>query len=108
MYNWTDYVVPDNIDAFKAEFGVENFIYDIFANNEELMAKLQGGAVGLRLRLRRPRSTCRAWSRKASSRSSTCRGSRTGQYINPTFKDLWWDPNDEYLVPKDYGTTGIL
>ncbi len=30
------------------------------------------------------------------------------QYINPKFKDLWWDPTDEYQVPKDYGTTGIL
>ena len=30
------------------------------------------------------------------------------QYINPTFKNLWWDPTNEYQVPKDYGTTGIL
>ena len=37
---------PTNIDAFKAEFGVDNFVYDIFANNEELIAKLQGGASG--------------------------------------------------------------
>ena len=28
--------------------------------------------------------------------------------INKTFKGLWWDPTDEYQVPKDYGTTGIL
>ena len=48
------------------------------------------------------------WSRRASSRSSTSRGSRTSQYINPTFKNLWWDPTNEYQVPKDYGTTGIL
>ena len=24
------------------------------------------------------------------------------QYINPTFKGLWWDPNDEYQLPKDW------
>jgi spermidine/putrescine-binding protein len=30
------------------------------------------------------------------------------EYINATFKDLWWDPTNEYQVPKDYGTTGIL
>jgi spermidine/putrescine-binding protein len=29
-------------------------------------------------------------------------------YINPTFTNLWWDPNQEYHVPKDYGTTGVL
>ena len=30
------------------------------------------------------------------------------QRINPTFRKQWWDPNEEYAVPKDYGTTGIL
>jgi spermidine/putrescine transport system substrate-binding protein len=30
------------------------------------------------------------------------------QYINPAFKGLWWDPNDEYQLPKDFGTTGLL
>jgi len=28
--------------------------------------------------------------------------------INETFKGLAWDPTDEYQVPKDYGTTGLL
>ncbi len=46
VYNWSDYIAPENIDAFKAEFGVDNFVYDVFANNEELIAKLQGGASG--------------------------------------------------------------
>jgi spermidine/putrescine transport system substrate-binding protein len=30
------------------------------------------------------------------------------QRINPTFRKQWWDPNEEWCVPKDYGTTGIL
>jgi len=29
------------------------------------------------------------------------------KYINPQFKGLWWDPKDEYQLPKDWGTTGI-
>ena len=28
--------------------------------------------------------------------------------ISQTFKNLWWDPTNEYQVPKDYGTTGVL
>ena len=51
MYNWSDYVAPENMEAFKAEFGVKNFVYDTFANNEELLAKLAGRRVRLRLRL---------------------------------------------------------
>ena len=30
------------------------------------------------------------------------------QVINAAFREPWWDPNDEYIVPKDWGTTGIL
>ena len=46
MYNWADYVAPENIDTFKAATGIENFTYDMFASNEELVTKLQGGATG--------------------------------------------------------------
>ena len=46
MYNWSDYVAPENMEAFKAEYGVKNFVYDTFANNEELLAKLAGGSSG--------------------------------------------------------------
>ena len=42
---------PANMEAFKAEFGVKNFVYDTFANNDELLAKLAGRRVRLRLRL---------------------------------------------------------
>ena len=57
---------------------------------------------------RRPRSSCPGWSRRASSRSSTSRRIPNVKYIDQTFKNLWWDPTNEYQVPKDYGTTGIL
>jgi spermidine/putrescine transport system substrate-binding protein len=30
------------------------------------------------------------------------------QYINAAFKGLAWDPTDEWQLPKDYGTTGLL
>lgn len=46
MYNWSDYVAPANMEAFKAEFGVKNFVYDTFANNDELLAKLAAGSSG--------------------------------------------------------------
>ena len=40
MYNWSEYVDPANMEAFKAEFGVKNFEYATFANNDEMLAKL--------------------------------------------------------------------
>jgi spermidine/putrescine transport system substrate-binding protein len=107
VYNWSDYISPANIDAFKAEFGVENFVYDVFANNEELIAKLQGGASGYDIACPTaeyvPGMVEEGFLTKLDM-------SRIPNYalINDAFKSQWWDPNNEYLIPKDYGTTGVL
>jgi spermidine/putrescine-binding protein len=45
FYNWGDYIDPDVLTAFTEECGVE-VIYDTFSSNEDLLAKLQGGASG--------------------------------------------------------------
>lgn len=107
MYNWSDYISPKNIEKFKAEFGIKTYQYDTFANNDELVAKLQGGASGYDI---------------AAPTAEYVPGMVEGGFlqkldlsrlpniatINPTFKNLWWDPTNEYQVPKDFGTTGIL
>jgi spermidine/putrescine transport system substrate-binding protein len=107
VYNWSDYISPDNIEAFKAEFGVENFVYDVFANNEELIAKLQGGASGYDIACPTAEYVPGMVEEGFLQKLDKSRLPNL-QYINETFKGQWWDPNDEYLIPKDYGTTGIL
>ncbi len=107
MYNWAAYVSPDNMDKFKQEFGVETFTYDVYDNNEVLIAKLQGGASGYDIAAPTaeyvPGMVDEGFLQKLDlSRIPNL------EYINKTFKDLWWDPTNEYQVPKDYGTTGIL
>jgi spermidine/putrescine transport system substrate-binding protein len=107
MYNWSDYVSPANMDRFQQEFGVEQFQYDTFANNEELLAKLQAGASGYDIAAPTAEYVPAMidggyiqkldWSRIPNA-----------QYINPAFKGQHWDPNDEWQLPKDFGTTGIL
>jgi spermidine/putrescine transport system substrate-binding protein len=107
MYNWSDYVSPNNIDKFKADFGVDKFQYDTFANNEELLAKLQAGATGYDIAAPTAEYVPAMveggyiqkldWSRIPNQ-----------QYIDKAFKGLAWDPKDEYQLPKDFGTTGIL
>jgi spermidine/putrescine-binding protein len=107
LYNWSDYVAPENIEAFKAEFGVDNFVYDVFSNNEELIAKLQGGASGYDVCCPTAEYVPGMVEEGFLSKLDKSRIPNLA-LINPTFKGQWWDPNDEYLVPKDYGTTGIL
>jgi len=44
LYNWTDYMDPDLIEAFKAEYGV-GVVEDFYPSNEELFARVaEGGA----------------------------------------------------------------
>lgn len=107
VYNWSDYISPANQEAFKAEFGVENFVYDIYANNEELIAKLQGGASGYDIAAPTAEYVPGMVEEGFLTKLDLSRIPNV-QHINPTFKNLWWDPTNEYQVPKDYGTTGIL
>lgn len=107
VYNWSDYISPDNIEAFKAEFGIENYVYDVFANNEELIAKLQGGASGYDIACPTAEYVPGMVEEGFLTKLDLSR-IPNASLINPTFKGQWWDPNDEYLIPKDYGTTGVL
>lgn len=45
FYNWGDYIDPEVLTMFEEECGVR-VIYDTFSSNEDLLAKLQGGASG--------------------------------------------------------------
>jgi len=107
LYNWADYTDPGNIEAFKAQYGVTEFTYDTFASNDEMISTLQGGKVGI-------------WDVSAPTADlvpALIEGKfiqkidwtkvPNAKYIGPNFKKQWWDPNDEYQLAKDWGTTGI-
>jgi spermidine/putrescine transport system substrate-binding protein len=107
MLNWSDYVSPENMESFKAEYGVSNFQYDIFANNEELLAKLQGGASGYDLAC--PTAEFMpGMAEEGFIQKLDFSRIPNAQHIDPALLSQTWDPNNEYHVPKDFGTTGIL
>jgi spermidine/putrescine transport system substrate-binding protein len=107
MYNWAAYVSPDNMKLFQEQFGVETFTYDVYDNNEVLIAKLQGGASGYDIAAPTAEYVPGMVEEGFLQKLDLSRLPNL-QYINDTFKGLWWDPTNEYQVPKDYGTTGIL
>ena len=45
VYNWDDYIDEELLVTYEEAYGV-NIIYDTFASNEDLLAKLQAGATG--------------------------------------------------------------
>ena len=107
MYNWSLYIAPENYEAFQEEFGVETFQYDTYANNEELIAKLQGGASGYDIASPTAEYIPGMVEEGFLAKLDLSR-IPNAQYMNPKFKGLDWDPNFDYHIPKDYGTTGIL
>ena len=107
MYNWGDYVAPENIAAFKAKFGIDKFTYDTFASNDELLTKLQGGAVGQWDVSAPTAEFVPAMRDQGFIQKIDFSKVPNAKYIEPAFKGVWWDPTDEWQVPKDWGTTGI-
>jgi len=107
MYNWSQYISPKNIDAFKAKYGVTKFQYDVYDNNDALLAKLQAGATGYDVASPTAEFVPGMVEQGFVQKLDKSRIPNLAN-IDPVFKGLWWDPKDEYLIPKDYGTTGIL
>jgi spermidine/putrescine transport system substrate-binding protein len=106
IYNWSDYIAPENITAFEAMHNT-TITYDTFANNEELLAKLQGGASGYDLACPTAEFLVPMVEDGFIEKLDMSRLPNMA-HIDPALLSQKWDPNNEYHVPKDFGTTGIL
>ena len=107
MYNWGDYVDPNNIELFKQTHGITKFTYDTFASNDELLTKLQGGAIG-QWDISAPTAEfVPAMREQKFIQKIDFSRIPNAKYIEDAFKGVWWDPTDEWQLPKDWGTTGI-
>ena len=107
MYNWSEYISLANIEAFKAKYGITKFQYDIYDSNDVLLAKLQGGATGYDIASPTAEYVPGMVEQGFVQKLDKSRLPNLAN-IDPKFKGLWWDPNDEYQIPKDFGTTGVL
>lgn len=106
IYNWSDYIAPENIEAFQAMHNT-TITYDTFANNEELLAKLQAGGSGYDLACPTAEFLPAMIEDGFIEKLDMSRIPNM-QLMDPTLLSQKWDPNNEYHVPKDFGTTGIL
>jgi spermidine/putrescine transport system substrate-binding protein len=106
-YNWADYVNPETYKAFTADTGVK-IKKDFFVSNEELQAKLQGGARGFDLAAPTGymvQILAEAGLLEELDKSQLPTVAKT---IDPQFTKLPYDPEDKWSVPKDWGTTGFM
>jgi spermidine/putrescine transport system substrate-binding protein len=112
MYNWADYINPENIKEFQSRYNISDWTYDTYPSNEELLTRLQGGATGL-YDIASP--TCEfvpAMADQAFIEKLDFSRTPNVKYIRQQFKEFF-DPAgpqakyNDYYIAKDWGTTGI-
>lgn len=105
LYNWTDYVDPEELKRFTAETGIE-VILDTYDSNETLLAKLQSGATGYDV-LVPSDYMVQQMVDLGLLQVIDVTSFPNGGNIKDNLVDVYWDPGRKYTAPWNYGTTGI-
>jgi spermidine/putrescine-binding protein len=105
MYNWSEYIDPEIYTLFEDEFGIK-VIEDNFSNNEELLAKLQGGATGYSLIVPSDYTVNILIEEEMLAKLDHANVPNLAN-LSDRFKELDFDPGNEYCSPYDWGTTGL-
>lgn len=106
-YNWVGYVAPSTYKAFSADTDVE-VKKDFYESNEELQAKLQGGARGFDLIVPTGYMIQILAEADLLQELDHTQMPNVDENIDPKFTGLPYDPDDRFSVPKDWGTTGFV
>ena len=104
FYNWTDYMDPELITSFEAEYGVD-IVESFFDSNEAMLAQLQAGAsydlivpsdymVGIMIQ----ENLLAPINLDAVPNIAN---------LAERFTTLPYDPGNRYSTPFQYGTTGL-
>ena len=105
LYNWSEYIDETIFDDFQKEYGVK-VIEDNFASNEEMIAKLRAGNPGYDLIV--PSDYAVEILAKENLLLKLDKSLIPNlQNINPANLKLYYDPNNDYTAPYQWGTTGI-
>ncbi len=106
VYNWGDYIDPDVLDSFQEEYGIR-VIYDEFATNEEMYAKIKAGASDYDILI--PSDyTIKRMIDEDMLYTLDMENIPNYKYIDDRFKNLAYDPDNKHSVPYMWGTVGIL
>jgi spermidine/putrescine transport system substrate-binding protein len=106
VYNWGDYIDETVLDDFEKEYGI-NVNYDMFTTNEDMYVKLKSGGSSYDVIFPSDYMIARLIK---EDRLQKIDMSKITNYknIGDEFKNLGYDPNNEYSVPYMWGTVGIL
>lgn len=105
IYNWSDYTAPELIKKFEAETGIKVTL-DIYDSNETLLAKLKSGGRGYDIIVPThnfiPVMIQDGLIQKINASKMKGYDNITAQLKSPP-----WDPNNEYTIPWNVGSTSF-
>jgi len=107
LYNWSDYVAESTIPGFEEQTGIR-VTQDFYASNEELLAKLQsGGGSGYDVIVPSDYMVSIMIKSDVLQRLDKSKIPNFDN-LDPDFVGLSYDPNNDYSMTYQWGTTGIL
>jgi spermidine/putrescine-binding protein len=105
VYNWSDYIDEELLTAYEEEYGVD-IIYDTYASNEDLLAKLQAGATGYDVIFPSDYMVAQMIELDLLAEIDLSQIPNFAN-ISDDFKDAPFDPGNRHCVPYQWGTTGL-
>ncbi|NLT94746.1 MAG: ABC transporter substrate-binding protein [Clostridia bacterium] len=106
VYNWGDYIDKSILNSFEKEYGIK-VIYEEFATNEDMYIKIKAGGSSYDVAIPSDYMIKRMINEDMLHKIDFTNVPNY-KYIDERFKNLGFDPNNEYSVPYMWGTVGIL
>ena len=118
VYNWGEYISDGSEDSFDTIREFEKWYeqnygqklkvnYDTYASNEDMYNKLSSGAVSYDVVIPSDYMIARMAS-EGMLKPLNFDNIPNYQYIDESFRGLYYDPDDLYSVPYTYGVVGII
>jgi spermidine/putrescine transport system substrate-binding protein len=106
IYNWTYYTPASVIEKFEKEYGV-TVIYDEFASNEEMYAKLKAGGSGYDVVFPSGDYVSIMINQNMLEKIDKTKITNIGNIDPVVLRKASYDPTMEYSVPYYFGASGI-
>lgn len=106
VYNWGDYIGEDVIEKFEKQYNID-VVYDTFSDNEVMHTKLKSGGADYDVAI--PSDyMIRRMIDEGMVKKLDFNNIPNYKYIDQKFRELAFDPTNEYSVPYMWGTVGII
>ncbi|MDR0557110.1 MAG: extracellular solute-binding protein [Treponema sp.] len=106
IYNWTYYTPDSVIQKFEAEYGV-TVVYDEFASNEDMYAKIQAGGSGYDILFPSGDYVSIMAKQGMLEKIDRSKLANLGNIDPLVLEKATYDPDMEYSVPYYWGASGI-